>query len=126
MNQRVVAPPAGIQLASLAPDQITKLSHDQPHAADASEAQISATVDPLFNSSGKPLGNLTVELSGGRSATVEQFAQLVPEKSAQSTTSDPDKFIPSGANFHDASVDLLPPGSPPLPLLGPEQHATSL
>src|SRR5690242_2542439 len=122
MNKRVVAPPANFQLASLSSDEITNLGH----VADPGQMQAPAPVDPLFSSSGKLISDLSVELSGGRSATVEQFAQLIPQKGVQSGTSDTDKFIPSGANFRDASVDLLPHGPAPLPLLGPERHATSL
>jgi len=110
MNKRVVAPPASFQLASLSSDEITNLGH----VADPGQMQTPAPVDPLFSSSGKLISDLSVELSGGRSATVEQFAQLIPQKGVQSGTSDTDKFIPSGANFRDASVDLLPHGPAPL------------
>src|SRR5690349_7036024 len=120
MNKRVVAPPAVFQLTSLAPEEITALGHDQPQTADPGASQIPATVDPLFNASGKPLGDLSVELSGGRSATPEQFAPVTAATDGQSVLSDDDKFLPSGAHFSDPFIDPLPEA-----LLGPLPRGAS-
>ena len=77
--------------------------------------QSTIVADPFFDSSGKPFRYLDIELSGGRSVTGEQFAQLVSETVGQSVFLDDDR-LPSGAHFDDPFVDPLFDGSiGPLP-----------
>ena len=81
------------------------------------------TADPFFDFSGKPFADLGVELGAGRAVTGEQFAQLFQISDDQSVLPDAGRIPPSGADFHDVSIDLLPGGSRPLALLGQETLA---
>ena len=81
------------------------------------------TADPFFDFSGKPFADLGVELGAGRAVTGEQFAQLFQISDDQSVLPDPGRIPPSGADFHDVTIDLLPGGARPLALLGPEALA---
>jgi len=88
--------------------------------------QSTVTADPFFDSSGKPLADLSVELSAGRAVNGEQFAQLFPITEDRSVPRATGDIPPSGADFHDATIDLLPGGSLPLALLGQEALATRI
>ena len=72
--------------------------------------QSTVTADPFFDFSGKPLANLDVELGAGRAINGEQFAQLFSITEDQSVLRAAGIIPPSGADFHDASVDALPDG----------------
>ena len=76
--------------------------------------QSTITADPLFDFSGKPISYLNVAFGGGRGIDGEQFDLLVPNTVGQSTPSEDDKILPSGADFRAASVDALPGGAHPL------------
>ena len=88
--------------------------------------QSTVTVDPFFDFSGKPLANLDVELGAGRAVNGEQFAQLFSITEDQSVLRAAGIIPPSGADFHDASVDALPDGLRPLALLQHEGLATRI
>ncbi len=88
--------------------------------------QSTVTVDPFFDFSGKPLANLDVELGAGRAVNGEQFAQLFSITEDQSVLRAAGNIPPSGADFHDASVDALPDGLRPLALLQHEGLATRI
>jgi T1SS-143 domain-containing protein len=82
------------------------------------------TLEPFFDSTGKPLGDLTVEVSPGRDVTSAEFATLFPVTDDQSVlpaagTGDGSGAQASGANFTSVGVDPLAVGNP-LPLLGQE------
>ena len=81
--------------------------------------QSTVTADPFFDFSGKPLANLDVELGAGRAINGEQFAQLFSITEDQSVLRAAGIIPPSGADFHDASVDVLA-GMRPLALLEQE------
>jgi hypothetical protein len=149
MNERiVVAQATSLQVASLAQPRIVKVTKPQgdqsivldlgdDHGAklDLSaiadekptlvhmgtkliilfDNQSTVTAEPFFDLSGKPLADLNVELGAGR-VNGEQFAQLFAIAEDRSILPDP----ASGADFHDASIDLLPDGLRPLALLGQE------
>ena len=80
------------------------------------------TADPLFDFSGKPISHISVAFDGGRGIDGEQFDLLVPNTVGQSAQTDDDKIVPSGADYHAASVDALPGVAHPLGLLGAEGH----
>ena len=82
--------------------------------------QSTVTADPFFDFSGKPLANLDVELGAGRAINGEQFAQLFSITEDQSVLRAAGIIPPSGADFHDASIDALPDGLRPLALLEQE------
>ena len=84
--------------------------------------QSTVTADPFFDFSGKPLANLDVELGTGRAINGEQFAQLFSITEDQSVLRAAGIIPPSGADFHDASVDVLA-GMRPLALLEQEDLA---
>src|SRR5262249_6389012 len=79
------------------------------------------TADPFFDYSGKPFTELNVELGAGRAVNGEQFAQLFPITDDQSVLRNAANIPPSGANFHDVSINPLAGGSA-LPPLVPEEH----
>jgi T1SS-143 domain-containing protein len=81
------------------------------------------TVEPFFDSTGKPLSNFNVELGAGRDVSGEQFAGMFPitdDQSVLPAAGDGGGAAASGANFHDSSVDPLNGGNP-LDLLGQEE-----
>jgi hypothetical protein len=157
MNQRiVVAQATSLQLASLAPPRILKVTKPQgdrsivldlrdDHNAKLDLSAVAdekmtlvhvgtklvilfdnlstVTADPFFDFSGKPFADLGVELGAGRAVTGEQFAQLYQISDDQSVLPDAGRVPPSGADFHDVTIDLLPGGARPLALLGPETLA---
>jgi hypothetical protein len=86
--------------------------------------QSTVTAEPFFDMSGKPFANLDVELGGGRGVTGEQFAAVFPITDDLSLLQRAANGPPSGADFHNASVEPLFVGAPlalSLPLLGQEE-----
>ncbi|WP_454000581.1 DUF5801 repeats-in-toxin domain-containing protein [Afipia felis] len=83
------------------------------------------TIEPFFDSTGKPLANLDVDLGAGRDVTGDQFASLFPITEDQSVlpAAGGAGAPASGADFHSASIDLLSSGTP-LALLGQESLGT--
>lgn len=80
------------------------------------------TIEPFFDSTGKPLANLDVNLGAGHDVTGDQFASLFPITEDQSVlpAAGAGGSPASGADFHNPTVDPLAIGNP-LPLLGPEE-----
>lgn len=81
-----------------------------------------ATLEPFFDSTGKPIGDITVEVAPGRDLTSAEFASLFPVTEDQSVlpaAGDGPGEQATGANFQSVGVDPLALGNP-LPLLGPE------
>lgn len=80
------------------------------------------TIEPFFDSTGKPLANLDVNLGAGHDVTGDQFASLFPITEDQSVlpAAGGGGSPASGADFHNPTVDPLATGNP-LPLLGPEE-----
>lgn len=80
------------------------------------------TIEPFFDSTGKPLANLDVNLGAGHDVTGDQFASLFPITEDQSVlpAAGGGGSPASGADFHNPTVDPLAIGNP-LPLLGPEE-----
>lgn len=80
------------------------------------------TIEPFFDSTGKPLANLDVNLGAGHDVTGDQFASLFPITEDQSVlpAAGGGGSPASGADFHSPTVDPLAIGNP-LPLLGPEE-----
>ncbi len=82
------------------------------------------TLEPFFDSTGKPVQDLTVEVSPGRDVTSAEFATLFPVTEDQSVlpaagTGNGSGAQASGANFTTVGVDPLALGNP-LDLLGQE------
>ncbi len=136
MLERRVVQPVGLQLSSLAQPHNIEISNPQPgHSGGVEPAehesarpailfddQSTVTPDRLFDFSGKPISHISVAFDGGRGMGGEQFDLLVPNTVGQSAQPDDDKIVPSGADFHAASVDALPGVARPLGLLGAEGH----
>ncbi|MEO6382597.1 MAG: DUF5801 repeats-in-toxin domain-containing protein, partial [Nitrobacter sp.] len=83
------------------------------------------TLEPFFDSTGKPLQDLTVEVAPGRDITSAEFATLFPVTDDQSVlpaagTGNGGGAQASGANFTTVGVDPLALDNP-LPLLGQEE-----
>jgi T1SS-143 domain-containing protein len=87
--------------------------------------QSTVTVDPVFDSMGKPLTDLSFDMGADRTLTGDQFAQLFPITTDQSVlpaaggASGPT----GGANFSAASVGALGASGARLALLGNEDGA---
>lgn len=83
------------------------------------------TIEPFFDSTGKPLANLDVDLGAGRDVTGDQFASLFPITEDQSVlpAAGGAGAPASGADFHSPSIDPLASGTP-LALLGQESLGT--
>ena len=107
---------ATFDLSAVADEKMT-LVKAGPKLIILFDNQSTVTADPFFDFSGKPLANLDVELGAGRAINGEQFAQLFSITEDQSVLRAAGIIPPSGANFHDASVDALPDGLRPLALL---------
>ena len=107
---------ATFDLSAVADEKMT-LVKAGPKLIILFDNQSTVTADPFFDFSGKPLANLDVELGPGRAINGEQFAQLFSITEDQSVLRAAGIIPPSGANFHDASVDALPDGLRPLALL---------
>ena len=110
---------ATFDLSAVADEKMT-LVKVGPKLVILFDNQSTVTADPFFDFSGKPLANLDVELGAGRAISGEQFAQLFSITEDQSVLRAAGIIPPSGADFHDASVDALPDGLRPLALLEQE------
>ena len=81
------------------------------------------TLEPFFDSTGKPLDSITVEVAPGRDLTGTEFATLFPVTEDQSVlpaAGEGGNAQASGANFTSVGVDPLAL-SGPLELLGQEE-----
>ncbi|HVU22247.1 MAG TPA: hypothetical protein VHE09_16065, partial [Rhizomicrobium sp.] len=111
-----------VDFSAIASEKIT-LYHDNAdqtlHIIFADGSQ--AIIEPFFDSQGKVLGNLTIEVGSGQDIDGAQFAATFPITTDQSVLpAAGNGNNASGADFHDPSVDPL--GVPgPLGLLGPEE-----
>ena len=92
-----------IDLSAVANEKMT-LVHVDTKSVILFDNKSTVAAEPFFDLSGRPLANLTVELSAGRTLNGGQFAQSVPISDDQSVlpASDPS----SGADFRDVSVRL--------------------
>ena len=108
---------AKLDLSAVANEKMT-LVHVDTKLVILFDNQSTVTAEPFFDLSGKPLANLNVELSAGRTLNGEQFAQSVPITDDQSVlpASDPS----SGADFRDVFIDSLPGSMSPLALMAQE------
>ena len=106
MVDRRVAQPTGLQLSSLAQPHITEVTSAQSNhltPVETSERESarpavlfddqSATADPFFDFSGKPISYLNVEFGGGRGIDGEQFDARVPNTVGQSSSAEDDKIL---------------------------------
>jgi hypothetical protein len=116
---------ATFDLSAVADEKMT-LVKAGPKLIILFDNQSTVTVDPFFDFSGKPLAHLDVELGAGRPVNGEQFAQLFSITEDQSVLRAAGIIPPSGADFHDASVDALPDGLRPLALLQHEGLAARI
>jgi hypothetical protein len=85
--------------------------------------QSTVTVEPVFDSMGRPLSDVAFDMTPAQTLTGEEFAALFPISTDQSilpaagTPGAPG--VPAGANFSNPAVDPLSAPNP-LDLLGPE------
>jgi hypothetical protein len=110
---------AKLDLSAVANEKLTLVQVDTKLVI-LFDNQSTVTADPFFDSSGKPIADLHVELSAGHGVNGEQFAQLFSITDDQSVL--PDKIPPSGADFQNVSIDSLPDNGLPLALLGPQEE----
>jgi hypothetical protein len=112
---------AKLDLSAVANEKMT-LVHVDTKLVILFDNRSTVTAEPFFDLSGKPLANLNVELSAGRTLNGEQFAQSVPISDDQSVlpASDP----PSGADFRDVSVDSLSGNTSLLALMAQDRPET--
>ncbi|MGM4906697.1 DUF5801 repeats-in-toxin domain-containing protein [Tardiphaga sp. 866_E4_N2_1] len=83
--------------------------------------QSTVTVDPVFDSLGRPLTDLAFDMGSNRTLTGDEFAQTFPITTDQSVLPAAGNAGPTGgANFTNASVDPLSTPNP-LDLLGQEE-----
>ncbi len=110
-------------LSAIAGEKIT-LVHIGEKLIILFDNKSTVTLEPFFDSTGKPLDSLTVEVSPGRNLTGAEFAALFPVTEDQSVLpaagDGNGNAQASGANFTSVGVDPLAlPG--PLDLLGQEE-----
>ena len=105
---------AKLDLSAVANEKMT-LVHVDTKLVILFDNQSTVTAEPFFDLSGKPLTDLNVELSAGRTLNGEQFAQNVPIIDDQSVL--PANDPSSGADFHDVSIEFLPGNTSPLTLM---------
>lgn len=110
-------------LSAIAGEKIT-LVHIGEKLIILFDNKSTVTLEPFFDSTGKPLDSLTVEVSPGRNLTGAEFAALFPVTEDQSVLpaagDGNGNAQASGANFSSVGVDpLASPG--PLDLLGQEE-----
>jgi len=107
--------------SSIAKEKIT-LVHVGEKLIILFDNQSQVTLEPFFDSNGKPLGNVVVELEAGRDVTGTDFAALFPitdDQSVLPAAGGDGNAQATGANFSSVGVDPLALPNP-LPLLGPE------
>ena len=78
---------AKLDLSAVANEKLT-LVHVDTKLVILFDNQSTVTADPFFDSSGKPIADLHVELSAGRGVSGEQFAQLFSITDDQSVLPD--------------------------------------
>jgi T1SS-143 domain-containing protein len=110
-------------LSAIAGEKIT-LVHIGEKLIILFDNKSTVTLEPFFDSTGKPLDAITVEVSPGRDLTGTEFAALFPVTEDQSVLpaagEGDGNAQASGANFSSVGVDPLAlPG--PLDLLGQEE-----
>jgi T1SS-143 domain-containing protein len=110
-------------LSAIAGEKIT-LVHIGEKLIILFDNKSTVTLEPFFDSTGKPIDSLTVEVSPGRNLTGAEFAALFPVTEDQSVLpaagDGNGNAQASGANFSSVGVDPLAlPG--PLDLLGQEE-----
>ncbi|MBB5055174.1 T1SS-143 domain-containing protein [Afipia massiliensis] len=109
-------------LSAIASEKIT-LVHIGEKLIILFDNKSTVTLEPFFDSTGKPLDSITLEVSPGRDLTGAEFATLFPVTEDQSVlpaAGEAGNAQASGANFSSVGVDPLAlPG--PLPLLGQEE-----
>jgi len=110
-------------LSAIAGEKIT-LVHIGEKLIILFDNKSTVTLEPFFDSTGKPIDSLTVEVSPGRNLTGAEFAALFPVTEDQSVLpaagNGNGNAQASGANFTSVGVDPLAlPG--PLDLLGQEE-----
>jgi hypothetical protein len=106
---------AKLDLSAVANEKLT-LVHVDTKLVILFDNQATVTASPFFDSSGKPIADLHVELSAGHGVNGEQFAQLFSITDDKSVLPDnsPPGIPPSGADFQNVSVDLMPDNGAPL------------
>ncbi|MFZ5734794.1 MAG: DUF5801 repeats-in-toxin domain-containing protein, partial [Pseudomonadota bacterium] len=109
--------------SSIASEKIT-LVHVGEKLIILFDNKSTVTLEPFFDSNGKPLGNVSVEVSPGRDLTGAEFAALFPVTEDQSVLpaagTGNGNAQSSGANFSSVGVDPLSTPNP-LDLLGQEE-----
>lgn len=110
-------------LSAIAGEKIT-LVHIGEKLIILFDNKSTVTLEPFFDSTGKPIDSLTIEVSPGRNLTGAEFAALFPVTEDQSVLpaagDGNGNAQASGANFSSVGVDPLAlPG--PLDLLGQEE-----
>ncbi len=107
-------------LSAIAGEKIT-LVHIGEKLIILFDNKSTVTLEPFFDSTGKPLDSLTVEVSPGRNLTGAEFAALFPVTEDQSVLpaagDGNGNAQASGANFSSVGVDPLALNGP-LDLLG--------
>jgi hypothetical protein len=132
---KLIKPPAGhtdilhasftgtvkIDFTAIANDKIT-LFHDSKnqslHVIFADGSQI--IIEPFFDSRGTVLANLIFEMTPNEFYSGEEFAQKFTVSEDPSVVPAAGDAVLSGGDFHDPSVDPLPPNEK-LALLPPEE-----
>jgi len=102
MNKRVVAPSAGLQRSNLAQPgiiDVVDFSRDQSISEPSDNQNAKADLPSVADANAAP--------GASQVANGEQFAQLPPAMNSQSTSSDDDKILASGAHFNDPFIDPL-------------------